>query len=136
MELTMKKILLSIRPFFVEKILNGSKTVEYRKRIPKDASIRQVLVYSSYPVRKVVAEFTVGGYLTGTPDKLWSKTCLIGGIDYVTFKKYFSDKSIGYAYQIKDVKLFPRERTLFEYGLDYAPQDFCYVEDNCSSLVL
>lgn len=132
----MKKILLSIKPCFVEKILNGSKKFEYRKRIPKDASISQVLIYSSHPVRKVVAEFTIDGYLTDSPDKIWGKTHRNGGIDYVTFNNYYRNKSIGYAYRIKNVKAFSKGKSLFEYGLKCAPQDFCYVEDDIVNIQL
>ena len=32
----MKAILISIKPYWVAKILNGEKTIEIRKRFPKD----------------------------------------------------------------------------------------------------
>lgn len=53
----MKKILLSIKPKYVEEILAGRKLVEYRKRIPRDDNVKQVLIYASYPVKRIVAEF-------------------------------------------------------------------------------
>ena len=56
----MRKILLSIKPRYVEQILAGRKQVEYRKRIPQEDGVRQVLIYASHPLKKVVAEFTVG----------------------------------------------------------------------------
>jgi len=124
----MKKILLSIKPYYVEEILAGRKTVEYRKRIPQDDTVRQVLIYSSYPSKRVVAEFTLGGFLSGTPEWLWEQSFKIGGISKDVFDHYFEDKDIAYAYQIENLQVFEQPRSLGEYGLERGPQDFCYVE--------
>ena len=125
----MKKILLSIKPCYVAEILAGRKTVEYRKRIPQDDTVSQVLVYSSYPVKRVVAEFTLGGFLYGTPEWLWEQTSKIGGISKDVFDQYFEDKDIAFAYQIENLQVFDQPRPLGEYGIERGPQDYCYVED-------
>lgn len=125
----MKKILLSIKPCYVAEILAGRKTVEYRKRIPQDNIVRKVLIYSSHPVKKVVAEFTLGGYLSGTPEWLWEQTSGIGGITKKVFDRYFEGKDVAYVYQIEHLYIFDRPKPLAEYGLEKGPQDFCYVED-------
>ena len=125
----MKKVLLSIKPCYVAEILAGRKTVEYRKRIPQDNTVNQVLVYSSFPVKRVVAEFTLGGFLSGTPEWLWEQTSNVGGISKDVFDQYFEDKDITYAYQIDNLQVFEHPRPLAEYGLERGPQDFCYVED-------
>ena len=51
----MKCILLPIKPQFVEEIRNGNKLYEYRKVIHKDSSINKLLIYASYPIKKIVA---------------------------------------------------------------------------------
>lgn len=125
----MKKILLSIKPCYVAEILAGRKTVEFRKRIPQDDTVRQVLIYSSHPVKRVVAEFTLMGVLSGTPEWLWGQSSEISGITKEVFDHYFEGKNIAYAYQIDNLQLFEQTRPLGEYGLERGPQDFCYVED-------
>ena len=125
----MKKILLSIKPCYVAEILAGRKTVEYRKRIPQDDTVRQVLIYSSHPVKRVVAEFTLEGFLSGSPEWLWGQTSEIGGITKEVFDQYFEGKNISYAYLIDNLQVFEYPRPLGEYGLERGPQDFCYVED-------
>ncbi len=125
----MKKILLSIKPCYVAEILAGRKTVEYRKRIPQDDTVRQVLIYSSHPVKRVVAEFTLGGFLSGSPEWLWGQTSEIGGITKEVFAQYFEGKNIAYAYLIDNLHVFEYLRPLREYGMEKGPQDFCYVED-------
>ena len=124
----MKKILLSIKPCYVAEILVGRKMVEYRKRIPHDDTVRQVLIYSSHPVKSVMAEFTLGGFLFGTPEWLWGQTSEIGGITKEVFDHYFDGKGVAYAYQIKNLQIFDQPKSLSEYGLEKGPQDFCYVE--------
>lgn len=126
----MKKILLSIKPCFTDKILAGTKKVEYRKRIPKDPHVNHVLVYSSYPVMKVVAEFVIGGYIVDTPDRLWERTKDVGGVSKFFYMKYFKEKSLAYAYLISKLQVFPAPKSLSDYSLKSAPQDYCYVEDS------
>ena len=125
----MKKILLSIKPRYVKEILSGRKLVEYRKRIPREDGVRQVLIYASYPVKKVVAEFTVGEYITDTLERLWEQTNEIGGITKECFNDYFDGKDVGCAYRIKNLQRFDVERDLTDFGIEQGPQDYCYVED-------
>ena len=125
----MKKIMLSIKPCYVKEILNGRKLVEYRKRVPQDYSVSQVLIYASYPIKKVVAEFYVSGYLKDSPNKIWQQTSRIGGINKDMFDKYFENKDVAYAYQITNLQIFATPKPLSDFGLKLGPQDYCYVED-------
>ena len=54
----MCKILLSINPRYVEKILSGEKKYEFRTRIAK-RKVDSILIYSTAPVKRVLAEVTV-----------------------------------------------------------------------------
>ena len=125
----MRKILLSIKPRYVEQILAGRKQVEYRKRIPQEDGVRQVLIYASHPLKKVVAEFTVGEYITDTLELLWEQTHEIGGIAKEEFDDYFEGKTVGYDYRIENLQRFEEARELCEFGMERGPQDYCYVED-------
>lgn len=126
----MKKILLSIKPLYANRILSGQKKVEYRKQVISRKDISHVLIYASRPVCRVVGEFRIAGViLSDTPDKLWEKTARISGINKTDYFAYFANHSIAYGYQIEDVKAFDKPRTLLEYGLKRAPQNFVYVED-------
>ncbi len=51
----MKKILISIKPQYVEKILNRTKKYEFRTKAAKQ-DINGLIIYSTYPTKKVVAE--------------------------------------------------------------------------------
>ena len=120
------KVLLSIKPEFVAEILAGKKLVEYRKRIPQNGQVKQVLIYASHPVKRVVAEFTIGGFLEGTPAEVWAETREVSGITKEYFDEYFKGKTTAYGYRITDLRIYEEPVKLPE-GMK-APQDFCYVE--------
>ena len=63
-----KSILLSIRPEWVEKILNGEKTIEVRKQFPKDY-VGWVYIYCTKDYKKIL--FENGGY--GWRLNTWNK---------------------------------------------------------------
>ena len=56
------KILLSIKPEFVEEIFSGRKKFEYRKAIFTNKKVTSAIVYSTMPVGKIVGEFTIEGF--------------------------------------------------------------------------
>lgn len=64
----MKSILLSIRPEWVAKILNGEKTIEVRKRFPKEY-VGWVYIYCTKDYKKIL--FENGGY--GWRLNTWNK---------------------------------------------------------------
>ena len=70
----MTKVLFSINPKHVESILSGNKLVEYRKTICR-RPVDTVLIYSTSPVQKVVAQAKLKKVLVDTPDNIWKKIC-------------------------------------------------------------
>ena len=54
----MSKILIPIKPEYVDKILSGNKKYEYRKIKPK-RKVDKMIIYSTYPIMKVVGEVEV-----------------------------------------------------------------------------
>lgn len=61
----MKNILISIKPEWVEKILNGEKTIEIRKTIPKCVLPCKVYIYCTKSQKKLLTIFRKG-------DLIWS----------------------------------------------------------------
>ncbi len=122
----MKKIILSINPQHVEKIINGVKKFEYRTRVAKE-DINAILVYCTYPTKKVVAEVKIKSILWDTPDNLWKRTKQYSGIDKKFYDKYFNGHAIAYAYELGEVTIYVNPKELIEFGCKYAPQSFIYV---------
>lgn len=126
----MRKLLLSIKPKYVEQIIDGTKQVEYRKKTHADKSVEWVLVYESAPVMRIVAEFKIAGVLKDTPQKIWDRTNQIGGIGKHDYFQYFDGYSLAYAYQIIDLQIYDTPKTLKDFGINRAPQSFQYVDVN------
>ena len=53
------KILLSIKPEFAEKILDGTKKFEFRRRVHTRPEVKSVIIYATMPVGRVIGEFSI-----------------------------------------------------------------------------
>lgn len=126
----MKEILLSIKPEYADKILEGSKQVEYRSWIPSCGLPFKVFIYSSDPKKKIVGSFIVNSIISGVPETVWEKTQAIGGTSADFFFSYFKDKTTAYAYEVSDVEKFPEELDLADVGLSRPPQKFLYIDSS------
>ena len=123
------KALLSIKPEFVEEIIEGRKKFEYRKKLFKRSDISSIVVYATKPYGKVVGEFEIGTILEENIDKLWSDTKHLSGISEEFFYEYFKDRDSGFAIQIKRFKEYKKHLELSEFDstIKAAPQSFCHI---------
>lgn len=122
------KVLLSIKPEFVEKIFTGEKKFEYRRTIFKK-EVESIVVYSTKPEGKIVGELFIEYILNDSPDSIWSSTQEDSGITYSFFQEYFGDRSEGYAIKIARAVLYetPYDPTQQDSSFR-APQSFCYID--------
>ena len=124
----MKAVLLSIKPEFAYKILDGTKKYEFRKQIFKDSSIKKVIVYSSSPEQKVIGEFTIDDILNDTPSDLWLQTRDYSGITQAFYEEYFRGRKNAYAIKVASTKLYEQKKDLSDFDIMFPPQSFAYVE--------
>lgn len=120
------KIIISINPKHVENILNGIKKYEYRK-IAAKKDISSIIIYETYPIKRIVAEVEVIDVLMLDPETLWKKTKKESGISKQFFDNYFCNKKIAYAYKLGKIKKYESPKTLSDYGIKVAPQSFVYI---------
>lgn len=123
----MKALLLSIKPEYVEKILQGGKKFEYRKRLAKE-DVSYIYVYSTAPSMKVVASVHIEGHLSDSPTALWEKTKAAAGISRAKFRDYFRGCKTAYAYKLGKVEVFESPKNLSDFGVAVAPQSFVYIK--------
>ena len=124
----MNDIILSIKPEYVQKIIEGTKKYEYRRRIAKE-NIRNIYIYSTYPIMKVVAKVEVVGVLAASPSSLWENTKSMAGISRIKYREYFKGCKIAYAYELAKVVVFDEPKELIEYNITFPPQSFVYLSD-------
>ncbi len=120
------KLLLSIRPEFAERILDGSKKYEYR-RVLFRRPVATVVLYASSPVRMIVGEFEVADLIEADVDALWRMTEAHAGLSKERFEEYFRDRSRGYAIRVGRVRRYPRPVPLAQTGGRCPPQSFQYL---------
>lgn len=124
----MSKIILSIKPKYVKKILEGKKKVEYRKVIPRCNDVTHIIIYASAPISHVVAEVSISDILSDRPSNIWEKTFSIGGISHDDYCAYFKNRKIAHAFVIENIKIFAPYRNLIDYGIRNPPQSFVYIK--------
>lgn len=122
------RILFSIHPEFADAILSGKKKVEFRRVIFRKVDIKEVVIYATHPVRRVVGRFEIDEVLTAEPGVLWKQTKDIGGVTREKFDNYFLGKNIGFGIKIKNPVRFVNSQPLSKYVTSNTPpQSFCYV---------
>ncbi len=120
------KILLSIKPEYVDRILNGTKGFEFRRKLatkPVDA----IILYATSPVECVLGEVQVVGTISASPTKLWEHTKTKAGISREKFRRYFRGYKRAHAYILGKAKKYSHPQQLTEYGITHAPQSFRYI---------
>jgi predicted transcriptional regulator len=120
------KMLMSINPEHVAKILCEKKSVEYRKTAPK-RMVRSILIYSTSPVKRVVAEAELKGVIVGDVDDVWRLTEAYAGVSHNFYQQYFQYKKRAVAFKLGSVKAFEEPLKLSWYGLTHPTRNFCYL---------
>lgn len=120
------KILISINPEHVAKILSGEKKFEYRTKAAKK-DVDSLIIYETTPVKRIVAEAEIIEVLCLSPEDLWKETKRYSGISKSFYDEYFTGRKIAYAYRLGKVKAYDNPLELSDYGIKAAPQSFVYI---------
>ncbi len=122
------KVLLSIKPEYAEKILDGRKRFEFRKALPKAEGVTTVVIYATMPVGKIIGEFEVDSCMSHRPKDLWAMTHEFSGITKTFFNSYFKGRNTAHAFKVKSAKRYDSPISLTELiGTTAAPQSFRYL---------
>lgn len=159
----MKAILMSIKPQWVAKILNGEKTIEIRKKFPSDY-VGWVYIYCTKD-KKYANLINRGDFLTGmvvarfwcdkveeityypkkpfdrygTPYRATYDLLIESCLEYDELDKYLN-KNNGYAIHITKLEIFdkPREISEFKYYKKFSEVDYMLPiprKETCERLV-
>ena len=125
----MCKILMPINPKYVDEILSKRKKYEYRKIKAKRNNGNKIVIYSTSPVKKVVAEVDVNAIIEENPEKLWEMTKNESGITKEFYDHYYQNKNKAIAYKLGNIKIYDKPKNLSDIGINYFPQSFIYLDD-------
>lgn len=122
-------VIMSIKPQYANRILNGTKKFEFRRSIPKQIDeIDKVFIYSTFPIQRVIGHFTVKEVHKMNPLELWLHTWEQAGIEINDFQQYFQDKEFGYAIEVDEVIAYEKPLLFKEIdSTDKIPQSFKYI---------
>lgn len=127
-----RALFISVKPEFVEKIFNGSKTIELRKSAPNIKKDDIIIIYSTSPVMSVIGTCRVKEIISLKPNKLWSEYSDKLGIDRKRYFEYYEGKEIAVGIFLKDVKKNNKEISLSKLRSKFKnfhpPQTFRYFD--------
>lgn len=123
----MCKILMPIKPKYVQGIMSGDKKYEFRKILAK-RKVDKIIIYETSPVMKVVAEVMINNILVDHPEVIWNKTYEYAGINKNDYDKYYQDNKQAVAYSLGEVEVFEKPRELKDYGIHFFPQSYVYID--------
>ena len=119
--------LLAVHPKYANRLMDGSKTVEFRK-VKFREKIGFVVVYASTPIRRIVGYFSVSEIVKGSPRELWSSYKDAAGITEDDFWAYYKDSENAVAILVKDATKLEEPLTLDSVKPNnVAPQSFEYL---------
>jgi predicted transcriptional regulator len=87
-----KYLFISVKPEFVDKIINAEKTIELRKLRPNVELGDYIIIYASAPRKSVVAFGIIKNVIEMAPNKMWDKFSKVLGVDKQRFDDYFYGK--------------------------------------------
>lgn len=126
-------LLLSIKPQYVEKILDGQKTVELRKVKPQLEIGDFILVYESSPSKSLIGWFEIKEIICEKPKILWKKVKNDAGVTKKEFDTYYQKSDMGVAIRIEDrhtiKKPIPLHTVREKWTKFRPPQSFHYLKE-------
>jgi predicted transcriptional regulator len=131
-----RAVLLSVKPKYVDLILAGTKTVEFRRSWAVQ-EVGVLVIYASSPVQKLVAIANVDGVQHLSPTRLWkvSQQCG-GGLTQAELKAYYAGKDRGFAVMLGKVKPAHKQADPKELFPGFVPpQSFRYLDEKELRLV-
>lgn len=120
------KVLMSIKPEYVEKFFSGEKKYELRRKIFRK-NVKTIVIYSSSPVMKIVGEMDIDEIFSDTPCSIFEKYNKEICISQDKYYDYFTNSNIAYAIKIKNVYKYQNPIKLEEFNVKRAPQSYIYL---------
>lgn len=125
-------LFISVKPEFVAKIFDGSKTIELRKSAPRVNKGELVIIYSTSPVMSIIGTCIVQDIIVMKPSKLWNEYSSQLGIDKKRFSEYYQDKDLAIGIVLKEKKKFNKPIPLNNFRKTFPkfqpPQTFRYID--------
>jgi predicted transcriptional regulator/DNA-binding XRE family transcriptional regulator len=126
----LRDVIFSIKPKFCDKIVDGRKTIELRRRFPISVPAgTTALIYATSPRRALVGSAEIGQVHRRTPQEIWKDFADRACIARKDFDNYFDGVDCGYAIELRHARRLSRPLGLSELRDRFSfepPQSFLY----------
>jgi predicted transcriptional regulator len=125
----LKAVFLPIKPVYAERLMDGSKRFEFRRR-PIGPDVTHIVVYASSPYKRILGIVKVSSVESGSVHSVWNKTKDSAGISKADYLEYFSGTDTAYAIAIDPSETVRFERHISPSEIEHnfvVPQSFKYV---------
>jgi predicted transcriptional regulator len=96
------RLLISMRPEYAERVFEGKKQVEIRRKFSEKWVGSKVVVYGTQPVAALMGEVTVSGVTPGSPSSIWERFGGRAGCSHEEFAEYVGNAPQVYAIELND----------------------------------
>ena len=131
--------ILSIRPEYADKIVDGLKRVELRRRFPYGTVTgARIYVYATAPIQAVIGYATIRTVERLPVEQIWLKYHDVACITREDFAAYYQNVSSGYVVLLRDpVRIRrPIKLEVLKSEINFTPpQSFAYADDSFRRLV-
>jgi predicted transcriptional regulator len=127
-----RDVVFSIRPQYSEKIQDGRKTVELRRRFPVNVPTGTIaLIYSTSPTRALTGIAEIERVTKSSPADIWQKFSRQTCVARADFESYFAGLDAGFAIKLRRARPLRRPIDLAELRDRFSfepPQSFLYAK--------
>lgn len=127
-----RDVVFSIKPQYAERILEGVKTIELRRRFPVDVPAgTSALIYTSSPTRALTGVAEIKSVYKLTPKAIWLAYAKDACITREDFDDYFTGLEYGYAIRLAHARALRRPVELSELRDRFRfepPQSYLYAK--------
>jgi predicted transcriptional regulator len=121
-------VLYPIKPRYIERILEGQKKCELRRRLPR-CKLNYIILYATTPVSRIVGYAEVEAVYDMSHKDLWNRVSHIAGVSHEEYQSYFEGSEQACAIKFRSVYKFNRPFLIDNLLPDIqVPQSFCYID--------
>lgn len=102
-------LIISVKPEFAKKIINGEKTIELRKSSPqKVGKENYVIIYVTSPIKKIWGICKISDIIKDDPRCFWNKYGNQTGVTKKQFEDYYKYSKTAFGIVLKEIKNFSK----------------------------
>jgi len=134
-----RDLVVSVRPIYAAKIIDGSKTVELRRRFPDSVAAGSLaLIYSSSPVQAIIGYARIKEVRRLPVRQIWQHFREAACIEKVDFEQYFAGLKQGYAILLEKPRRARKQVKATDLQQEFGftpPQSFRYVGEEYEAIL-